>query len=313
MNNTDTATITDTNTDIHPQTKKDLNIKHLVISGGGPSLLQYISAIQYLDINKIIKLNDIQSIYGTSAGSIVGILLCLRYDWETINDYIIKRPWHELFHIKINYIFEAYKNRGIYGKKIIEKIFKPLLDAKDLSIDINLKDFYEYSKIELHFFSFEVNQFMIEDISYLTHPDISLIDAVMMSSAIPLLITPIVIDNKCYIDGGVSANYPLKYCIDSGKNEEEILGLCNQYDTQQKNHVDSTSNLLDFIMCFFFKIINSLSSSNVIPKIKYEIICNVKHLSLNYFTSTLSSMEIRKEYYQMGEESAKHFVSQIFS
>ena len=303
----------DIDTNIKTQTNKEINIKHIVISGGGPSMLQYISAIQYLDVNKIINLNKIQSIYGTSAGSIVGVLLCLKYDWETINDYIIKRPWHELFHIKINYIFEAYKNRGIYNKKIVEKIFKPLLDAKDLPIDINLKDFYEYSKIELHFFSFEVNQFGIEDICYLTHPNISLIDAVIMSSAIPFLITPVIIDNKCYIDGGVSANYPLKYCIDSGKNEDEILGLCNQYDTQQKNHVDSNSNLLDFIMCFFFKIINSLSSNVVIPKIKYEILCNVKYLSLNYFTSTLSSMEIRKENYNMGEESAKEFVSQVFN
>ena len=178
--------------------------------------------------------------------------LCLKYDWETLNDYVIMRPWHELFHIKIDTIFDAYKNRGIFSKKVFEKAFKPLLDAKDLSINITLKELYDYSNIELHFFSFETNHFNTEDISYLTHPELSVVDAALMSCALPILITPVLIDNKCYMDGGVAANYPLKYCIDSGKNEDEVLGLCNQYDSQQKNHVDSNSNLLDFILCFFF-------------------------------------------------------------
>jgi predicted acylesterase/phospholipase RssA len=133
-------------------------------------------------------------------------------------------------------------------------------------------------------------------------------DAVMMSSALPILITPIIIENKCYMDGGVSSNYPLKYCINSGKNEDEILGLCNQYDSQQKNHVDSNSNLLDFVLCFFFKMFNNLSSNNINPKIKYEVICNVKYISLNYLTSTVGSIEARKELYQKGTESAKEFI-----
>jgi predicted acylesterase/phospholipase RssA len=286
----------------------NINIKHLVLSGGGPSMFHYLSVIQHLNENKILDLNKIESIYGTSAGSIVGIVLCLKYDWETLNDYMIMRPWHELFHIKISNIFEAYKNRGIFSKKVIEKAFKPLLDAKDLSINITLKEFYEYSKIELHFFSFEINHFNTEDISYLTHPDISLIDAVMMSSALPILVTPVIIDNKCYMDGGVASNYPLKYCIDSGKNEYEILGLTNQYDEQQKNHVDSDSNLLDFVLCFFFKMFSNLSSNIVNPKIKYEIVCNVKPISLNYLTSTISSMDARKELYQKGRETAKKFI-----
>ena len=35
-----------------------MNIKHLVISGGGPSMLQYISAIQYLNENYIYFILD---------------------------------------------------------------------------------------------------------------------------------------------------------------------------------------------------------------------------------------------------------------
>jgi predicted acylesterase/phospholipase RssA len=286
-----------------------MDIKHIVISGGGPSLFQYLSAIQYMHENNKIDLDKIESIYGTSAGSIVGVLLCLKYDWETLNDYMILRPWHDLFRIKVSNIFEAYKNRGIFDKSIIEKVFKPLLDAKDLSINITLKEFYEYSKIELHFFTFEINNFCIEDISYLTHPDLSVIDAVIMSSTLPILFCPTIIDNKCYIDGGVMANYPIKYCIDAGKKEDDILGIFNQYDVQQKHQVDNDSNLLEFILCFLYKMFRSLSANNVIPKIKHEIVCHTKHISLNYLMSSISSVDLRKELQQKGIESAKEFIN----
>ena len=85
-------------------------------------------------------------------------------------------------------------------------------------------------------FSFEVNTFQIEDVSYLTHPDISLITAIQMSCALPVLMSPICVDGKCYIDGGVTCNYPLKKCIDSNKNIEEILGFKNQYDDNNNNN-----------------------------------------------------------------------------
>jgi len=54
---------------------------------------------------------------------------------------------------------------------------------------------------------------------------------------------------------------------------------------------------------------NNLSSTIVNPKIKYEVICNVKYISLSYLASTLSSMEVRKELYQKGIESAKDFIN----
>jgi predicted acylesterase/phospholipase RssA len=103
-------------------------------------------------------MDNIESIYGTSAGAIVGILICLKFDWETINDYIIKRPWQDVFPIKVQNILDAYAKKGVYDVKTIEKCFKPLFDAKDISLDINLIDFYNLTNIELHMFSFEVNE-----------------------------------------------------------------------------------------------------------------------------------------------------------
>jgi len=288
-------------------------IKHLVVSGGGPTMIQTLGSIQHLEENKFIDINIIETIYGTSAGALIGVLICLKFDWITLHDYIIKRPWHEVFPIKVQNIFDAYTKKGIFDEKTIIKCFKPLFDAKDISLNISLKEFFEYSKIELHMFSFEVNAFQIEDISYLTHPELSLITAIQMSCALPVLMTPICVEGKCYIDGGITCNYPLKYCIESqNKNIEEILGFKNQYDDHNKNQIDSNSTLLEFIMNFLFKIIHSISSNNMIQtSITYEVLCNTNFLSINTLKTALSSNEVREGLYMSGIEYAKTFLSTL--
>jgi predicted acylesterase/phospholipase RssA len=288
-----------------------MTIKHLVLSGGGPIMIQLLGAIQHLESNKFIDLKNIESIYGTSAGAIVGVLICLKYDWETINDYIIKRPWQDVFKIKVDKIFESYSKKGIFDFKTIEKCFKPLFDAKDIQMDITLEDFYKYSNVELHFFSFEINDFKIEDISYLTHPKLSLLSAIHMTCSLPILVTPVCIDNKFYIDGGIVCNYPLKICIDSGKNIDEILGFKNQYDNDTKSHINSDSTLLDFIMFFLFKVIYSLNTDSLQPHIKHEFLCKTDKMNIQMLRTSLSSIDVRKELFNNGLEDAKNFLAKL--
>jgi predicted acylesterase/phospholipase RssA len=76
-----------------------MTIKHLVISGGGHVLFQTLGAIQHLCENNFIDISNVESIFGTSAGALIGAIICMKFDWETVNDYLIKRPWHDLFKI----------------------------------------------------------------------------------------------------------------------------------------------------------------------------------------------------------------------
>jgi predicted acylesterase/phospholipase RssA len=286
-------------------------IKHLVLSGGGPIMIQLLGAIQHLEANKFIDLKNIESIYGTSAGAIIGVIICLKYDWETINEYIIKRPWQDVFKIKVEKIFESYSKKGIFDFKTIEKCFKPLFDAKDIPMDITLEDFYKYSNIELHFFSFEINEFKIDDISYLTHPKLLLLTAIQMTCSLPILVTPVCINDKFYIDGGIVCNYPLKHCIDSGKNIDEILGFKNQYDNEKKSHINSDSTLLDFIMCFLFKVIYSLNTDYLQPSIKNEFLCKTDKMSVEMLKKSLSNIDVRKQLFNNGTEDAICFLSKL--
>jgi predicted acylesterase/phospholipase RssA len=285
-----------------------MTIKHLVISGGGPIMIQVLAAIQHLEQNKFMTMNDIESIYGTSAGAIVGILICLKYDWETINDYIIKRPWQDVFPVKVQNIFDAYTKKGLFDIKTIEKCFKPLLDAKDIPMDISLHDFYKLSNIELHLFSFEINEYVVQDISYITHPNLKLMTAVHMTCGLPVLVTPVCMDNKCYIDGGLACNYPLNFCIESGKAPDEILGFKNKY-CDDKNNINAESTLLDFLLSFLFKAVFSVNTDSEQQELKHEVICDAKYLNIEVLRSALSNVEVRRDLFNNGTESAMKFLS----
>ena len=287
-----------------------MTIKHLVISGGGPIMVLVLGAIQHLEQNNFVDMKNIESIYGTSAGAIVGVLICLKYDWETINDYIIKRPWQDVFPIKVQNIFDAYTKKGIFDIKTIEKCFKPLLDAKDIPMDINLENFYNLTKIELHLFSFEINEYKVHDISYLTHPNLSLMIAIQMTCALPVLVTPVCIDDKCYIDGGMSCNYPLNFCITSGKIPDEILGFKNKY-SDKKDSINLESTLLDFLLSFLFKAVLSVNTDHSQPQIKNEVICDVQYLTFDVLRNALSDIETRRDLFKNGTETAEIFFSSL--
>ena len=75
---TDTKSNTNTNTN---------NIKHLVLSGGGLLGISYIGLLRYLEESNIV--GNLKSISGSSAGSLFGCLIALRYTSKEI-EIIVK-------------------------------------------------------------------------------------------------------------------------------------------------------------------------------------------------------------------------------
>jgi len=284
-----------------------MTIRHLVISGGGPIMIQILSAVQELERKEYLNMKNIESIYGTSAGAIIGVMLSLGFDWETLNDYIIKRPWQDVFPIKVQNILDSYTKKGIFDIKTVEKCFKPLFDAKDIPLNINMEDFYELTKKELHIFSFEVNEYKVVDISYKTYPKLEILQAIQMTCALPVLVTPVCIDDKCFMDGGVGCNYPLSFCIDSGKEPDEILGFKNKY-SDEKSNINADSTLLDYILSFLFKAVFNVHNNYVQPIIKNEVICDASYLTIDMLKSALSSIEVRRELFEKGRVAATNFL-----
>jgi predicted acylesterase/phospholipase RssA len=291
-----------------------MTIKHLIISGGGPLGIRFLSALETLNLEKYWDVNEIESIYGTSIGCILGVMICLKFDWETLNNYIINRPWHDAIKVTPKQLFESYCNKGIFDKKIMEILFKPLFQAKDLSLSITLQEFYNYSNVDLHIFTFEVNSFTTAEYSHITHPNLSLIDAIFMSSSLPGLFIPTIIDKCCYIDGGIMCNYPINECLRDHQNEDECLGIVYSYKGGDKSTINSSVNenasLLDYINCITINSVNYIRDSIKIKKIKNVIKCIVDFnpLTIEIMNEMINNKNMREEWFEIGKNDAKTFL-----
>ena len=167
-------------------------IKHIVISGGAASGVSMISILKNLNDNKFYDIKNIETIWGTSAGSLISVLLALNIDWDSVYTYIIDRPWNKILTVHPTDIIESYTSKGLYcGYDLIKKIFIPLFKTKDIDINITMKQYYDFSNIHISMFTTSVNDLECVEISHKTHPDMEVIQALSMSCAIPFLFKPV--------------------------------------------------------------------------------------------------------------------------
>ena len=282
-------------------------IQHIVLSGGGQIGLAHLGALKELEQSNIWKLSDLKSVYGTSAGGILGLLLCLKYDWDTAIDYFVKRPWANAFKIKPEDIFNVYQKKGVLNVQFIEIIFKPLFDAKNISMDITLKELYEWSGIDLHVFSLELNEFEICDISYKSFPDLPALKAIHMTSAIPIAIEPVCMDGKCYVDGGFVNNYPLNHCLKDHPEVDDILSFKNIYSNLSSN-ITEESTALDMMVTLCQHLFKKISLTNGIPSIPNQVNQSADGMSIGGFIDTLESESYRMSLVEDGIKTAKEFI-----
>ena len=245
-------------------------IKHIVLSGGGPVGLIEYGILKELTLKNKLKYENIKSIYGTSIGGYIGLIYLLNLDWDWIDDFLIKRPWQNLINFSINDYINLFYTKGFLDIEFTKKVISPLLFAKDLTIDTTLLDLYKLTNIDLHLFTTNLNKFSKIDLSYKTHPNLKIYEALHMTSCIPLMIKPLYYENNYYIDGGIFVNSPIKECfINEKANINEILLLIND----KENSVDMSNN--------FYKINNYDFSDTS----KYELYEDMN--LLNFFISML--------------------------
>lgn len=294
-----------------------MTIKHLVISGGGENVFYYIGIFKHLLTEKYLNINDLKSIYATSSGTMMSVLLLLNYDMFEIENYMVRKPWNEYLNVDFNRIMNYNKNKGLYDSSLFKTIFYSLLAGKDLSLDITLKEFYEYSKVEFHLFTVELNSFELVDLSYISHPECKLLDALNMSCAFPSLISPFCIDDKTYIDGGALKNYPIEKCIqqqtdNSQEQINEILGFRNIKINKNKNIINSESSVVDYIIVLVLSLFSIIINKN------NEYIENINHnyikldhsgVSIEGILNIINYKEKRIEMINKGVEIAKNYIN----
>jgi predicted acylesterase/phospholipase RssA len=300
-------------------------IEHIVISGGGIMGYKSYGVLREAHIRGIWRYNNIKTIYGTSAGAILGALISTfdflndtPTDWTLADNYFIKRPWHNVFKVNMDIIYRSYYTSGLLDKTVIEEIFEPWLKIKDSDTSITLQQHFDIFGIELHCFTTNLNTVDIVDISYKTHPDWTLIDAVYASCCLPVLFIPFEKDGELYFDGGILANYPIYHCLHGQKCQQNTIlsikkGKHNNDIDIDKPLLPEGSTILNYFVLIFNKVFAKLGD---ITNSNEDDICIPYEVTLvnNTITSALdiylvaSNMEMRS---QLIDEGKQCFIQQL--
>ncbi len=294
-----------------------MTIKHLVLSGGGPAGFSIYGAISNLSKETFWKLENIENIYGTSVGSLLGVVISLDYDWKTLDDYFAKRPWNNIVNFDPSMFIEAYKQKGLLDNNFIKESIKYLLTAKDLSEDITLKELYDFNKINIYLYTTEMNNDIMEkiELSHHNYPNLSVTTALSMSMAFPFIFQPICFNNKCYLDGGILNNFPLQDCLNNNCNEDEILSIKVKWmlkEDEKKKIINEDSNIIDLLITLIQQMKNKIDKLQKEKTIKNIVIVNIPYIDyFSIWSKALNEEKFREELITIGIKESKIFIQNL--
>jgi patatin-like phospholipase/acyl hydrolase len=234
-------------------------VKSLMFSCGASKGMMFIGSLKCLLEKDKISLNTIKLIGGISIGSIFAFLLTIGYNIHELEEFITNFDFlkvsneYELLDIVDSFGFED-------GSKILI-VLQELLKYKFNIEDITFKELYEKTNKTLLVQAVNLNKILLETFTYETHPDLSVLLAIRMSSAIPIIFKPILYNSFYYIDAGITTTIP-RINIDYLKLKEINFNEIIYFSIENNCIVNEIESLGDYI----FNIIRCIfNKSDIVP------------------------------------------------
>lgn len=235
---------------------------NLVISGGAFKVIAIIGSIKYLE--EINQLDQFTNFVGVSSGSIMSLLLVLGYKHKEILEFFVHFMNNPLsYKLNPENLFDIFTTYGINDGKIIETILEKVLFDR---LKVKAITFSELKRITGKNLSICVANLSKEKYEFFdaeSMPNLNVITSIRISCSLPLIFTPITLNNDYYIDGGIYNNFPFNYFND--EQLKNTIGIHLKYDNYRK-----TDNFISYMRF----IINSLikKANNNFKNDKHNII-----------------------------------------
>ena len=201
---------------------------NLVLSGGALKAVVLLGAVKYLEEKDLIK--HFKNYVGSSAGAIIIFFLIIGYKSYEIKDILIEEI-NNIVDLDFENIDDFFINYGIDNTDRNKDILKKYLIKKTKLNDIT---FIEFAKKYGLNFTITGTNLTTRNTDYFNvdnFPNMSMIDALVITSCIPLIYKPIQYNDNLYIDGGIYNNFAYNYY----KNKNDSLGINVTYNYSRKN------------------------------------------------------------------------------
>lgn len=213
----------------------------LVLSSGGIKGLLQLGVLDYLHSNQY--LTDIKYVSGCSVGSIIGLLWCIGYTPHEIFDMVCKQNLFQSLR-SINPLLLSAQY-GLIDNTILRHTVEDMIIGKIGFIPTFEQLYTQFGKYYVCNACKIDNDEQLVYFSKESHPTMSILDACMLSSSIPLLFTKTEYENHFYIDGALLDWFPIRPLRDINK-DMNIIGIT--FDKVVDKHI---TTLKDYIFSLF--------------------------------------------------------------
>lgn len=282
----------------------------IVIAGGATKMLCSIGVLRYLEELKLTKY--IKNYIGTSAGAIFSAMFAMGFNSNEILEFFDENLCkdNQVKQFNIDDIFNILDTYGLSCGDNLEIFFKRMIIKKLGVMNENIT-FIEFAKLTGKNLVITVSNLTMEKPEYWsvdTKPNISILKALRASCAIPILFSPIVIDNCYYVDGGLYDNFPINYFQGNPNILKDILGI----NIKSLNKIE-VNNFMDYVKLIVSSTLNKLSCTNYDCKdrnilcLEFEEECWISLLDL----SVILPREKIEEYINIGYKKAKESLAYL--
>ncbi|CAA7196253.1 patatin-like phospholipase family protein [Chryseobacterium potabilaquae] len=272
----------------------------LALSGGGAKGFAHLGILKIIDSLGI----KVDYITGTSMGGILGGLYGMGYSGEQLKDVVYKTNWKRVLSNKIPYNKVNINEKDEYNKYLIEfpiikgkpSLPESYIEGQYMSEVLNTltfpaKHINDFSKLPI---PVELTSSDIVDGGLIMQKKGSLPLAIRATLAIPAAFTPVYIDGKLLVDGGLDRNFPVQEVKDMGA--DYIIGGYTGFRLFTKEEIENPMKMI-----YQTHAIRSVQDFNQQKKMSDILVDFVTPLN-DYTTKDFKKY---KEIIKIGEEEAK--------
>lgn len=273
-------------------------IENLILGPGGIYGCSIFGAIKYLYEKHYI--DNLKSIMGISAGSIIGIFMALKFSYNDIEKLMLKINISKIIDYENNFI-DILDNYGYDdGKKFI-RIIKIAIKNVLGNENATFKDLYEFSKIEFSVVGSNITNSTETIFNHLNHPDMKIYEAIIISSSIPLVFKPYKFNGDLYLDGGLNSCSTNYY-----KDQKKTLRIL--IDDFVENKTDY-NNIFDFLGSLIFYPLRNFKKEVCNGNTIYIKVINFDNKFADFGLSDDDKLELVRQGYKNMEEKFINFLN----
>lgn len=186
-----------------------MHFRSVCLSGGGVTGVVHVGMLQRLEDENL--LGGLDTIVATSAGAIVSILYAIGMSPTDIFNALATLDWSKALRFTglDTFLTEMGLDDGAYFMAHMIDV----LMARGVDPRVTFANFFKTYKKRLIITGTNTSAHEPVYFSPESTPDMRVLDAVRISMGIPFLFTAVRKGDDVYVDGGVSDNYPIQYCL----------------------------------------------------------------------------------------------------